>query len=223
MSSIERLISVIAPHYCVVCGAAGNLLCINCRAGAFPPLPERCYRCRVLSEGCKTCNKCRKVSPLGRVWVGAEYDGAAQALIGRLKFGRAGAAADVTAARLAKVMPELVPETIIVAVPTASSRVRQRGYDQAELIARTLAQGTGAKYGKLLIRRGQSRQVGSKGAIRIKQLEHAFVPCRPKIIAGSHIILVDDVLTTGATIEAASRTLKSAGAKTVDAAVFAQA
>ncbi|MGH7236959.1 MAG: ComF family protein [Candidatus Saccharimonadales bacterium] len=224
MFIIESLISVIAPHYCLVCGTAGSLVCVDCCQKAFGLVPARCYRCRSLSEGSKTCSKCRKVSPLGRVWVGAEYSGTAQELVGRLKFGRAGAAAaGVMAARLASVMPIIAPGTIIVAVPTASSRVRRRGYDQAELIARALAQATGAKYEKLLIRHGQSRQVGTRRAARLKQLETAFQVCQPNHAAAAKIVLVDDVLTTGASLQAVAQSLKSAGAKTIDAAVFAQA
>jgi len=112
---------------------------------------------------------------------------------------------------------------ILVPVPTATSRVRQRGYDQAELLSRALSLKTGLPNRQWLRRHGQSRQVGQTKAERAAHVASAFrVPSPPRIV-GCHVILVDDVLTTGSTLEAAARVLKTAGAKRVDAIVFAQA
>jgi predicted amidophosphoribosyltransferase len=74
----------------------------------------------------------------------------------------------------------------------------------------------------LLARRGQSRQVGARRMQRTTQLVDAFHPIRPSLIQGAHILLVDDIVTTGASLEAAARVLKQAGAKRIDAVVFAQ-
>ena len=107
-------------------------------------------------------------------------------------------------------------------VPTAHGRVRVRGYDQARLLAKALARRRGWQYQALLSRTGSGRQVGSTRQQRFTQLETAFkLDSSRKAIEG-HILLVDDVLTTGASVEAASSVLKSAGAKTIDVAVFAQ-
>jgi ComF family protein len=113
------------------------------------------------------------------------------------------------------------PATVVTHVPTATSRVRRRGYDQAELLARQLAQDLKLPYASLLIRDGQSRQVGATRQARLAQLTHAFrIPKHfPQNVS---ILLVDDVVTTGATIETAARILRAAGAKSVSAAVFAQ-
>src|SRR6266702_2307994 len=90
------------------------------------------------------------------------YQGVAKALIWRLKFGRAQAAArDI--ALLLQLPPEAGHARLLVHVPTATSRVRQRGYDQARLIARRVSALHGIAYVPALVRHGQQRQVGMSG------------------------------------------------------------
>ena len=109
------------------------------------------------------------------------------------------------------------------AAPTATSRVRQRGYDQAKLLARALARQAGLPYLDCLARVGQTHQVGATREQRLRQLQAAFRVRRPNAVRSAYLLLVDDVSTTGATLELAATILKSAGARRVDAIVFAQA
>ena len=97
-----------------------------------------------------------------------------------------------------------------------------RGYDHAALLARELARHTELTTMPVLRRVGQTRQVGATRSQRLKQLEGAFYVRRPEEIQGKKILLVDDLVTTGATLEAAARCLRLAGARTVSAVVFAQ-
>jgi ComF family protein len=114
-------------------------------------------------------------------------------------------------------------DAVLVYVPTATARVRQRGFDQAQLIARQLSRMSGLSYRSYLRRMGQARQVGAGKRERAEHLRTAFRAVHESALQGAHIILVDDVLTSGATLEAAARTLKAAGATRIDAVVFAQA
>jgi ComF family protein len=168
-----------------------------------------------------TCSACRKASPLRSVQVAAVYGAVAKSLIWKLKLAGAQSAAAIMAKPMAALLTEAT-EAIIIPVPTATSRVRQRGYDQAALLARALSRQTRLPYYHCLARSGQTHQHGLGRQDRLTQLTTAFRIKRPKLVYNSHIILVDDVATTGATLEAAASVLQIAGAVRVDAVVFAR-
>jgi ComF family protein len=220
MNLFDNLISKIAPYDCLACGTEGQLLCAAC-AGKLAAIPERCYRCREFSRDWLTCSACRPASRLKSVRPGTAYAGTAKHLIWKLKLSGARAAARIMARRLAPLVKSS-NVTIIIPVPTATSRARRRGYDQAKLLARELAAQTRLPYRDYLARRGQTHQHGLARRQRLAQLSAAFRVTRPQAVMGSHVILVDDVVTTGATLEAAAAALQTAGAVRIDAIVFAQ-
>lgn len=218
---LDSLISIFAPHECLGCMRQGSLLCSDC-AGELPVAAERCYRCRALSVGGRTCATCRRSSGLYSVRAATNYEGLAKQLIGRMKFSGA-----IAARRpLARLIVPLLPsgeDILLMHVPTASSRIRQRGYDHAGLLARELARQSSLPCAAYLRRTGQQRQTGASRKQRLEQLQHVFWVTRPEMIRGRRVVLVDDVLTTGASLEAAARALKTAGAKRVSAVVCARA
>jgi ComF family protein len=126
------------------------------------------------------------------------------------------------AARLRPLLPT-GRDVVIVPVPTATSRVRQRGYDQAKLLARALSRQARLPYLDCLARTGQAHQHGASRSQRLRQLTAAFRVRRQRAVRGSHIVLIDDVVTTGATLEAAAAVLHAAGATRVEAVVFCTA
>jgi ComF family protein len=221
MSFLDLLISKIAPHECVGCGIEGYLLCVAC-GSQLVPLPEHCYRCLKGSQDYLTCVGCLPASQLHRVRVAAVYKGSAKQLIWRLKLAGARAAAHTMVKHMAFMIKQDVQRPLIIPVPTATSRARQRGYDQAKLLARELARQTRLPYLDCMSRTGQTHQHGLPRHTRLAQLNAAFRVRRPKAIAGADILLVDDVLTTGATLEAAAATLRAAGANRIEAVVFAR-
>lgn len=197
------------------------MVCGYCRPDFCSAKPPCCYKCKKTSDNSLVCAQCRRESPLSRVWVCTYYSGLPKELIHSFKFDGARAAASVIAGFMKETLPYL-ENVLIVPIPTATVRLRRRGYDHTRLLAKRLSRLMDLPYFTALARLGQSRQVGTKRAQRISQLVGAFYPKNTSLISGQRILLVDDVVTTGATLEEAARALKRAGAKTVDAIVFAQ-
>lgn len=221
MSIFDTLISSIAPHTCLGCGYEGAIICVQCFGGLKKSTP-RCYKCQRFSVDSLTCANCRLASCLSQVRAPVAYDGLVKQLVWRLKFdgaqGAAGAMANF-------IQPLLAPEknALLVPVPTASTRARIRSYDQAKLLAKALSRRNRLPYEDCLYRGGQTHQVGSSRQQRLRQLDGAFLIKKQAYVRGKTIILVDDVVTTGATLEAAAAVLHQAGAREIRALVFAQA
>jgi ComF family protein len=111
---------------------------------------------------------------------------------------------------------------LVVPIPTATKRARERGFGHAELLAKRAAAKLKLEYRPVLRRLGQSRQLGASREARLKQLNSSFAAKNPRIVAGRKILLVDDVVTTGGTLIAATQALRAAGAAQVDALLFAK-
>lgn len=124
---------------------------------------------------------------------------------------------------LADAVGYLPAQTIVTHLPTASKRIRQRGFDQAALIAESFAKQLQLSYAPLLYRTTQVDQIGKNRRERLAQMQSSFALHGSKTaVVGSTITLIDDVITTGASIEAAATMLRKNGAIHVDAAVVAR-
>jgi len=222
MNVLESLISLIAPHQCLVCGVNGTVLCHACLNDSCERLPSRCFKCFKLTSDFAVCPRCHKATAVTNVWVRTSYGGVSKQLTQSLKYERLRAAHRPIADLMLEAIPYFSEDVLVSHVPTATSRHRQRGYDQAELLARRIAKARKLEYQCLLRRTGQTRQVGSSRETRMKQLAEAYSVRSEKKIKARPILLVDDITTTGASLNAAARALKASGAKKVYAAVFAQ-
>jgi ComF family protein len=221
LARLDYVVQLYAPHLCVGCETEGNIVCESCYRNLKVDA-SYCYRCHIESKLGRTCRSCREETPLISVNTATEYAGVAKDLVWRLKFDRAQAAADVMGRRMAELYGGHLSEaTLVVPAPTAMRRVRARGYDQASLIARSFARYAELEYAPLLRRLGSQEQKGASKQRRHRQLQNAFEVRRP--VRGCRIILIDDVLTTGSTLEAAAKSLHGAGATAIGALVFTRA
>lgn len=218
---IDKILSHIAPHECLGCSIEGALLCSECIRYLIPT-KQGCCHCSRLTDDGRTCIGCLPYSDLYAVRVATAYKAIAKDLIWHLKFNGTQAAASEVANSLVAYVPN-DPDYVIVPIPTATSRIRQRGYDQANLIARELAKKTKTPYSPVLRRIGQTNQRGSSRDQRTSQLENAYRITHAARIKGKHVLLIDDVFTTGSTLEAAAKVMKYSGARRVTGLVFARA
>lgn len=195
-------------------------------AGLLPSLCAACGRsCRPTAVVCTRCaRRLAQADPLGspgppgldRVWSSAPHEGAARDLVAALKFRRLLPVAGLIAERIEWLAPASLLSGAVVPVPTARLRSMGRGFDPAGEIAAALSERTGLSLAPCLSRRGGGRQVGRPRNERIGHPPH--VQLRGAVPRSA--LLVDDVLTTGATLSACARALRSAGAVRVAAITF---
>ena len=120
--------------------------------------------------------------------------------------------------------PELAGAEIVVPVPLFTAKLRSRGYNQSDLLARHFAQNTGLAYRPECLRRIRNTpsQTRLGRQARLANMEGAFMCPFPALVKGKVLLLVDDVSTTGATLEGCATALKQAGAKRVMAYTYAR-
>ena len=114
------------------------------------------------------------------------------------------------------------PFDFITIVPTSQSRVRSRGFDHAKLLAKEISKQLELKFHPTASRRTNNRQLGASRSKRILQMQSEFVLLGNMNLSGANVLLVDDMMTTGSSLSAMSKLLKSAGVKRVTAAIFTQ-
>jgi ComF family protein len=111
---------------------------------------------------------------------------------------------------------------LVVPVSTATSRIRERSFGHSELLARKISLKLQADQANVLRRFGQARQLGAKRQDRLLQLDGSFAVRSSGKVSGRNILLIDDVVTTGGTLLAVTKVLRAAGARQVDALLFAK-
>ncbi len=217
-----ELIGALAPPICPACGVplrvATAVLCGDCRRTLPWLAGPRCARCALPAPCGRRCPSLG--APYALAWAPLSYEGPARALVAALKFRGALPVADLMAAQLAASPPVgLLDGATLVPVPLPAARRRARGYDHTALIARALARRTALPLSTCLRREDTARQLG---AGRDTRLASGRVAVTARMPAPPHVVLVDDVHTTGATFAACAHALRAAGSERVVAVAYAR-
>ncbi len=187
---------------CEACGCNAHQLCVKCRTQLFAMAQPEC----------------------DAAVVAVAYEGIARRLILNLKYHNRRQVVSVLAELLAQRVLQSVPNIgtvcdVVTWAPTSTARVRRRGHDQAELLARRLAKVLDVPCRRLLIKTSSNVQTG---ASREERLRGSVFSAR-KLGVNSHVMVVDDVVTTGTTLRCAANALRKAGAHQVTCVAVASA
>jgi Predicted amidophosphoribosyltransferases len=220
----------LAPWRCVLCGAPSGTqpFCLPCRA-ALPRIGDRCPRCALPTLNYAVCGAClQKPPPFQNTLTACRYAFPVDRIIQDFKYGKKLALAKPLAlllhdAYLAQYRSDsFTPPTTLIAMPLSRHRQIERGFNQAQEIARNLSRSLQIPLlNNVLLRiKDAPQQATLPWHKRHQNVRQTFSCTAP--LAGKHVILVDDVMTSGATARAAAQALVKAGADQVDVWVIAR-
>jgi ComF family protein len=241
------LFAVLFPSDCRICGdplveVSRLPVCRECLDTIHPIEDGLCAICgeRIFSPFAfggsdePRCGLCRRIEPLfARAVAYGSYENELRELIHLLKYGGVRPAANVLGTLLAQAIDKLEAELpagplILIPVPLHRAKLQQRRFNQAELIARAAVKANSGgdrlrlSPGILARKRETASQIGLTSHQRRENLRGAFGVAQPDAVRGREILLVDDVLTTGATVSECARVLRHAGATKVWVATVAR-
>lgn len=225
-TSLWALLDLIYPPSCGGCGQKGNRWCTSCQNQTMvicPPLCNRCGRPQDQEGVCIHCISSKPVISGVRSW--AVYEGPLRNAIHRLKYYRDISLGEKLSSHLIGYLQngEWVVD-MIVPVPLGSSRFKERGYNQAALLAYPLALNMGIEYRPKVLNRilETKSQVGLNYEQRKENVAKAFKAKADKV-ANKKILLIDDIATSGATLDACAHGLLLAGASDIYGLTLARA
>ncbi len=209
---ISRILEFVAPHHCYGCGQIGIVLCDNCKYDIINEPILTCIGCDRRISTTALCGRCD--TPYDRAWVCGSYHSYLGDMIKAMKFDSVREGAFMAAKLMSEQLPSLPSNTVIVPIPTIPPHIRVRGFDHTALMARALSRRIGIPRVPLIRRSYNSIQLGRSRTDRIEQAKRAFY-VDTILDPGINYLILDDVVTTGATMRAAAQSLKDAGAGSV--------
>jgi ComF family protein len=231
---VDALVSVVLAPSCAACDQlleqpTRGPVCDRCWSSILPLTPPLCDRCgdplpswRAISLPIETCPRCRRTRrAIDRARAIGAYDGALRAIVHALKYdGRRSLARRLAVLLRHRGADMLDGAACVIPVPLHASRRRHRGFNQAEDLARHLQLPVVAGLARV---RPTRTQTGLPAAQRHRNVRDAFAPTRAgRSLADTVVVLVDDVCTTGATLDACARVLKANGVREVRAVTAAR-
>ena len=212
------------PPDCVKCKTKGAMLCEKCSKAisAVGSVGTRCGICGDLLFD-EICGRCKRLGPAYDKVVSAGYysDGLDE-IIRAIKYSR-NIGLGLSSVPLFEAALQGIEADLIIPVPLGKARLRERGHNQAAMLAFPLALALKVPYSSKALRRIRETrsQVNLNVNERMNNVKNAFL-ARSNMIKGKKVLLVDDVITTGATINDCARALKEGGAQTVTVCTLAR-
>lgn len=221
-----NLIDLVYPPTCAGCQTAGMRWCLDCQQQTTHIQPPICQICgQTINQGtiCKRCATSTPAYKAIRSW--AEFGGPIRDALHELKYEKNIGLGNALAVHLEELLQDQNwAITLIVPVPLGKQRLKQRGYNQADLLAKPLAATTRIPYNpKCLIRQRETRsQVELSRKERQANLKGAFL-ANQKVVRGKAVLIIDDVTTSGSTLNACAAALREAGANSAFGLTIARA
>jgi ComF family protein len=214
------------PPHCALCGRAGTLLCEDCIDGLPRAAGSRCRRCWTPIARSGVCRDCTAAEPpFTSIRSACVMDDGARRLVHMLKYEGLTSLAEPMAALIADLPGAFDEIDALVPVPLHARRYRARGYNQAAELAKRVAMTTGARYDPGAVRRVRDTAPLVKAMSREERrkiMDSAFA-AQPERVDGAYVLLLDDVVTTGATVSSCAAALLDAGAASVRCVTWARA
>lgn len=213
ITTFSHILDLIAPFSCRGCGRLGSLLCKCCKNYNIQTIPKICPRCR------KNRKKCSCEVP---VYVVGRREGVLMKLTEDYKYKSIRKTAEVLAELMSYAIPkdfDVNEDVIVIPLPTIARHIRERGFDHTRLLAKKLAEYRGWKMKTPIFRINKTVQVGADEKTRKAQAGKAY-KVSGKMDSSKMYLLIDDVWTTGASMESAIRLMKKAGAYKIASAVI---
>ncbi len=215
------------PRRCIGCGKEGDFLCVGCFQTLPRILPPQCQKCGKSEPTGFLCPSCWGwQSKIDGIRSPFRFEGVVRDAVHALKYRNFRALLQPMGVLMADYLDSSrIPGDVLVPVPLHSRRLKERGYNQSELLVRELSKKVGLPApGSVLHRvKDSSPQVRAASVSeRYQNVRGAFVCKSSDEIAGKAVIVIDDVCTSGATLEACADALKAAGAASVWGLTFAR-
>jgi ComF family protein len=221
----EALLDLFFPPRCPGCGRVGFTFCDACQARIEPPPAPACIRCGQPLDTDRLCPTCQETSShIDRITASAIFAHPLRDAIHELKYNSSRSLARPLGARMAATWRQVsLAADVIIPVPLHAARLAERGYNQSALLARVVSREVGVPIDETALVRAKATQQQAllRAVERRENVKDAFT-CRGDV-RGKRIALVDDVCTTGSTLEACAAALRAYGAASVWAFTLARA
>jgi competence protein ComFC len=205
------MFDLLFPTVCINCGKSGDYLCTVCKKKLKNNLPE-CYQCRRISNQYKTHKKCNKYR-IDNVFVGWKYDSITKKILSQYKYKYAYKLSKILADLLIKQIKStrfidtIQENSLLLPVPIHQEHTKERGFNQSQLITNYLSKNLGLEIiDKAIIRTGKNIYQSQRTAHDRRNLQDVFT--KSINIKDKNIIIVDDVITTGTTLNRIAEVLK---------------